>query len=112
MSGPTSAGPGRSILAPREFVRSFLHAVPASKLFAFGGDTRWPTSACAYAMQARRWLHRALQAEVDDGDLTEREAIALATRLMRGNQRHVSTSKAPTQQCGTGSLSRLTAHQN
>ena len=69
-----------------EFVRRFLHAAPANKLFAFGGDTRWPTSACAYAMQARRWLTRALEAEVAEGDLTEREAIELATRLMRGNQ--------------------------
>lgn len=69
-----------------EFVRRFLHAAPASKLFAFGGDTQWPTSACAYALQARRWLTRALQAEVDEGDLTEREALAVATRLLRGNQ--------------------------
>src|SRR5205823_8613124 len=52
-----------------EFVRRFIHAAPANKLFAFGGDTRWPTSACAYALQARRWLTRALEAEVADGDL-------------------------------------------
>ena len=44
------------------------------------------SSACAYATQARRWLTRALEAEVADCDLTEREAIHLATRLMRGNQ--------------------------
>src|SRR5262249_8361038 len=69
-----------------EFVRRFVHAAPANKLFAFGGDTRWPTSACAYAIQARRWLTRALEAEVTDGDLTERQAIELATRLMPGNQ--------------------------
>ena len=59
---------------------------PASKLFAFGGDTRWPTSSVAYAIQSRRWLNRALQGEVDDGLLTEAEAIELATRFMRGNQ--------------------------
>jgi hypothetical protein len=40
----------------------------------------------AYAAQARAWLTRALQAEVDDGLLSEREAIAYATRLMRQNQ--------------------------
>jgi hypothetical protein len=70
-----------------EFVRAFLHAAPANKLFAFGGDTRWPTSAVAYALQARHWLTRALEAEVAGGDLTEREAITLATRLMQQNQR-------------------------
>jgi hypothetical protein len=69
-----------------EFVRRFLHAAPLNKLFAFGGDTGWPTSAYAYAIQARKWLTKALEAEVAEGELTEREAIAVATRLMRGNQ--------------------------
>lgn len=69
-----------------EFVRKFLHAAPINKLFAFGGDTRWPTSAYGYAIQARRWLTKALEAEVAEGELTEREAIEVATRLMRANQ--------------------------
>jgi uncharacterized protein len=69
-----------------DFVRRFLHAVPANKLFAFGGDTMWPTAAVAYSIQARKGLHRALQAEVEAGDLTEADAIALAHRLMRENQ--------------------------
>jgi hypothetical protein len=69
-----------------DFVRRFLHAVPVNKLFAFGGDTGWPTSSVAYAIQARRWLTRTLEAEVMAGDLTERQAIAVADRLMRANQ--------------------------
>jgi predicted TIM-barrel fold metal-dependent hydrolase len=69
-----------------EFVRHFIHAVPANKLFAFGGDTPWPHLSVAYATQAREWLTRALQAEIDDGHLTEFEAIRLATRFMRENQ--------------------------
>lgn len=69
-----------------DFVRRFLHAVPSNKLFAFGGDTMWPTSAVAYSIQARRGLHRALEAEVTADDLTEQEAITIARRLMRDNQ--------------------------
>jgi uncharacterized protein len=69
-----------------DFVRRLIHAVPINKLFVFGGDTGWPNASVAYAKQARTWLTRALQAEVDDGDLRESQAIALATRLMRGNQ--------------------------
>jgi predicted TIM-barrel fold metal-dependent hydrolase len=69
-----------------DFVRRFLHAVPANKLFAFGGDTMWPTAAVAYSIQARHGLQHALEAEVATGDLTETEAIALARRLMRENQ--------------------------
>jgi hypothetical protein len=70
----------------RDFVRRMIHAVPINKLFAFGGDTFRPNAAVAYATQARQWLTRALQAEVDEGLLDERAAIALATRLMRDNQ--------------------------
>src|SRR5262245_1147005 len=72
--------------AAADFVRRMLHAVPVNKLFVFGGDTFWPNAAVAYATQARAWLTRALQAEIADGYLKESQAIALATRLMRGNQ--------------------------
>ena len=68
------------------FVRRFIHTVPINKLFIFGGDTSWPSSSVAYAGQARRWLTRSLQAEIDEGLLTEAQAIQLATRLMRENQ--------------------------
>lgn len=51
--------------------RRFLHAVPINKLFAFGGDTRWPNAALAYSVQARRWLTHALSAEVAEGWVTE-----------------------------------------
>jgi hypothetical protein len=70
-----------------EFVRRMIHAVPANKLFVFGGDTGWPSASVAYARQARRWLTRALQAEINEGLLTEPQALQLATRLMRDNQR-------------------------
>lgn len=73
-------------LGARDFVRQMIHAVPAHKLFAFGGDTGRPAAAVAYAIQARQWLTRALQAEVDERMLTKRQAIALATRFMRTNQ--------------------------
>jgi predicted TIM-barrel fold metal-dependent hydrolase len=72
--------------AALDFVRRMLHAVPANKLFAFGGDTFWPSQTVAYAFQARDGLNRALQAEIDDGFLTECEAIQIAQRVMRDNQ--------------------------
>ncbi|MEM7116690.1 MAG: amidohydrolase family protein [Chloroflexota bacterium] len=68
------------------FVRRFIHSVPANKLFIFGGDTFWPGNAVAYAHQARIGLNRTLQAEVDDGLLSEAEAIRLARRFMMDNQ--------------------------
>ena len=69
-----------------DFVRSLIHTAPINKLFAFGGDTHWPSSAVAYAWQARSWLARALSAEVSDGLLGEAQAIGVAEALMFRNQ--------------------------
>ena len=80
-----------------DFVRRYIHAVPANKLFVFGGDTFWPTAAVAYTQQARAGLTRALQAEIDAQSLTERAAIDLARRFMQENQYacfHVAEKRA------------------
>jgi predicted TIM-barrel fold metal-dependent hydrolase len=69
-----------------DFVRRFIHAVPSTKLFAFGGDTIWPTNVVGAALQARLWLTRALEAEVATGCLTEPGASAVARRVMHDNQ--------------------------
>ena len=69
-----------------DFVRRYIHAAPANKLFVFGGDSFLPAATLAYSIQARKWFARTMQAEVDDGLLTEAEAIALAERFMRKNQ--------------------------
>ncbi len=68
-----------------DFVRRFIHSVPANKLFGFGGDTGWPTSAAAYATQMRKWFTRAMEAEVSEGLLTEPQAIGIASRIMHDN---------------------------
>ncbi len=70
----------------RDFLRRCIHAVPSNKLFAFGGDTGWPTSALAYSIQARHEIQRSLVAEIADGYLTEKQAMAFATRIMQTNQ--------------------------
>ena len=70
----------------RDFLRRCIHAVPSNKLFAFGGDTGWPTSAMAYAIQARNEIQRALEAEVAEGYMTEKQAITFATQIMYSNQ--------------------------
>jgi len=72
--------------AMRDLVRHAIHTVPINKVFAFGGDTFWPGASAAFAIQARQWLTRALQAEIEDGYLSEAEAMVVAERLMRTNQ--------------------------
>jgi hypothetical protein len=73
--------------ASADFVRRFIHAAPANKLFGFGGDISHPRASVAYSMQARRWLTKALQAEVDADDLNAAQAIRIAKRLLQDNQR-------------------------
>lgn len=70
-----------------QFVRRYVHAAPSNKLFGFGGDTSHPRASVAYAMQARRWLTRALEEEVRDGDLTEAQALGFARKILQDNQR-------------------------
>ena len=70
----------------RDFLRRCIHAVPSNKLFAFGGDTGWPTSAMAYAIQARNEIRRALEEEIKDGYMTEKQAMTYANRIMNKNQ--------------------------
>ncbi|MCK6496980.1 amidohydrolase family protein [bacterium] len=71
----------------KDFLRRMLHAAPVNRLFAFGGDTRHPTCAYAYSIQARIWLNRTLNEEVREGYLTEKQAIQVAQAWMCGNQR-------------------------
>jgi hypothetical protein len=72
--------------ASMNFVRSYLHAAPINKLFAFGGDCFSPTHCVAYSLQTRKWLTRALQAEVEAREMSEQEAIAIVTQITRTNQ--------------------------
>lgn len=67
-------------------MRRLIHTVPVNKIFAFGGDTFFPAQAVGYAAQARDGLTRALQAEINEGWLTEADAISIASRVMRENQ--------------------------
>lgn len=72
-----------------EFARRALHALPLNKVFAFGGDCDWPTETVGFAAQTRDWLTYALQGEIDEGFITEAQAIQIATRWMQENQRAV-----------------------
>ena len=67
------------------FVKEFLMAVPANKLFTFGGDYFSVETVVGHAEIARRGLAQALSELVDEGWLSEQEAVALVEPLMRGN---------------------------
>ncbi|MEX0326525.1 MAG: amidohydrolase family protein [Puniceicoccaceae bacterium] len=68
-----------------DFVRRFLRQVPVNKLLGFGGDCGNPVNALVYSRQARRGLFDTFRTEVEDGFLTEEEAISISERFMRTN---------------------------
>jgi uncharacterized protein len=67
------------------FVKEFLMAVPANKIFTFGGDYTAVENVVGHAEIARRGLTRVLTELVDERWLSEPEALALVEPLMRGN---------------------------
>ncbi len=62
-----------------------IETVPANKIFAFGGDFIIPEGSYGHSRMARQVVSRVLTEKVEDGYLTEAEAVALARRILREN---------------------------
>jgi hypothetical protein len=76
-------------LATVRFVKEFLLAAPANKLLTFGGDYATVENVVGHAAIARRGLGQALSELIEDGLLTEGDALDLVEPLMRGNAREL-----------------------
>jgi predicted TIM-barrel fold metal-dependent hydrolase len=62
-----------------------IETIPANKIFAFGGDFIIPEGSYGHSVMARRAVSRVLTEKVEDGYLTEDEAVALAQGMLRDN---------------------------
>lgn len=67
------------------FLKEFLMAAPANKVFTFGGDYLYVEMVAGHARIARKGIARALSELVKEQWLRESEVPALAERIMRGN---------------------------
>ncbi len=72
-------------VASVRFVKEFLGAVSASKLFLFGGDFGMVEMIPGHASIARKGLHRALLELVQEGWLRESDLEGIVQRLLLGN---------------------------
>jgi len=76
------------IISP-EMARRLLHelieTVPGNKIMAFGGDSMTVEMVYGHAVMARQVVARVLSEKVDEGYLSEDEAIMLARRMLRDN---------------------------
>lgn len=71
--------------ASRQFFKQFLTAVPATKLFAFGGDNGIAEPVYGHLHFARDGIARALTELVDENFFTTDEAVAIAQRVLHDN---------------------------
>ncbi len=71
--------------AARRALDEWLEVMPASKIFAFGGDYIFVEGAYAHSMFARDNVAKVLAAKVDDGYFTLDEAIRVAGMILREN---------------------------
>jgi hypothetical protein len=85
------------IISP-EMARRLLHelieTVPGNKIMAFGGDSMTVEMAYGHAVMTRQVVARVLSEKVDEGYLSEDEAVVLARRMLRDNPASLYKLKA------------------
>ena len=72
-----------------------LDLVPSNKIFAFGGDYRYPELSYAHLVMARRNIAVALAGRVGRGDLQPDAALAIGRALLHDNPARVFSRIAP-----------------
>ena len=76
-------------MASVRFVKEFIKAAPANKLFTFGGDYTVVEMVPGHARMARRGLAQAISELVDEGWVDSGNVEELIERLMRGSAHEV-----------------------
>jgi len=74
-------------LVSKEFIKKYLLAAPANKIFTFGGDYNPVEPVLGHAVLARNGIARALSELVDEGYLNMDAAMKLTDTLMHQNAR-------------------------
>ncbi|HTV01989.1 MAG TPA: amidohydrolase family protein [Luteitalea sp.] len=72
-----------------------LDLIPSNKIFAFGGDYRYPELSYAHLVMARRNIATALAARVGRGDLQPDAALAIGRAVLHDNPARVFSRLPP-----------------
>lgn len=71
--------------AAEHVLNEWIEAIPASKIFTFGGDYTIPEGTLGHAIMTREVILRVLQQKVNDGYLSLNEAQEIAQKIMFSN---------------------------
>ncbi|MGB9806857.1 MAG: amidohydrolase family protein [Thermoproteota archaeon] len=77
----------------RVALSEWLDAVPANKIFGFGGDYLFAEGVYGHAVIARENIARVLSEKVEEGTFSETEAIKIADMLLRENAKEFYFSR-------------------
>lgn len=77
----------------RHALREYLDTLPSTRIMGFGGDCQYAEHSYAHAVMARDNVIRVLEGMVADGDLGERQAIAIGHRILCGNAEELFLSR-------------------
>jgi predicted TIM-barrel fold metal-dependent hydrolase len=72
----------------RSALSEWLDTVPSNKIFGFGGDYRFVEGVYGHAVLARANIAQVLADKVNEGVMSEPQAIQLASRLLHDNAYH------------------------
>jgi predicted TIM-barrel fold metal-dependent hydrolase len=75
--------------AARTILSEWLDLVPSNKILAFGGDYRFVEGVYGHVVLARRNVAAVLEEKVASSEIELRQALYLASRLLRENAREV-----------------------
>ena len=79
--------------AATRFLKEFLMAAPATKIFSFGGDYGAVEPVVGHAAVARKGISQVLAELVEEGWMPESEVEYVANRIIRDNAREVFNVK-------------------
>jgi predicted TIM-barrel fold metal-dependent hydrolase len=76
-------------IGTKNFLKQYIVTAPANKIHVFGGDYQYVESVVGHARIARNGVCAALYELVQEGYLSEKDALELVEPLLRGNARRI-----------------------
>jgi uncharacterized protein len=76
-------------VAAKDFLKKFLVTAPSNKIFTFGGDLLSVETVLGHAIMARRGIALALSELVEEGWMSEKNALELIDPIMHGNAERI-----------------------